>query len=181
MHEIQLQQQMKVGDDNGPYKWGVIAVWVAGDQYYFEREPFDEFWQLLDQEAEVFFAAVAAKSEPDPAGSPVEIPWLARLFPTVKAKMLDLSQDVAAGRIAEKVSRYKTLAAQESGARRAKEMLRAELLALAKDNEEVALPRGIRFKISTRNIAEQARKASVSKTLTVYVPQPAGAPAPSAA
>jgi predicted phage-related endonuclease len=178
MHEIQLQQQMKVGDDNGPYQWGVIAVWVAGDQYYFERDPFDEFWPLLEQEAEAFFAALAARSEPDPSGSPVEIPWLTRLFPTVKAKRLDLSHDPAANKIARKVSSYKALAAQESGARRAKETLRAELLALARDNEEVALPRGVRLKVATRSIAEQTRKASVSKTLTVHVPDGAGALAP---
>jgi predicted phage-related endonuclease len=170
MHEIQLQQQMKVGDDSGSYQWGVIAVWVAGDQYYFEREPFGEFWRLLEQEAEAFFAAVAAKSEPDPCGSPVEIPWLARLFPTVKRKSLDLSQDPSANAIAEKVFRYKTLAAEESGAKRARETLRAELLALARDHEVIALPGGVKVKVSTRSIAEQTRKASVTKTLVVHVP-----------
>ena len=170
MHEIQLQQQMKVGDDSGPYQWGVIAVWVAGDQYYFEREPFEEFGRLLEQEAEAFFAAVAAKSEPDPCGCPIEIPWLARLFPTVKRKSLDLSQDPSANAIAEKVFRYKTLAAEESGAKRARETLRAELLALARDHEVIALPGGVKVKVSTRSIAEQTRKASVTKTLVVHVP-----------
>jgi predicted phage-related endonuclease len=173
MHEIQLQQQMKVGDDRGPFEWGVIAVWVAGEQYYFEREPFDAFWRLLDQETEAFFAAVASKSEPDPSGSPVEIPWLARLFPTVRRKLLDLSQDPSAGKIAEKVTLYKTLAARENGAKRAKETLRAELLALARDHEVIALPRGIKVRISTRSITEQTRKASVSKTLSVIVPDAA--------
>jgi predicted phage-related endonuclease len=175
MHEIQLQQQMKVGDGNGPFQWGVIAVWVAGDLHYFEREPFNEFWQLLDQEAEAFFAAVAAKSEPNPAGAPVEIPWLARLFPTVKGKLLDLSRDPAASAIVEKVSRYKHLSGQESIAKKARESLRAELLALARDNDEVALPGGVRFKVATRSIAEQNRKGSLSKTLTVTVPEPARA------
>jgi predicted phage-related endonuclease len=179
MHEIQLQQQMKVGDDRGSYQWGVIAVWVAGEQYYFEREPFDAFWRLLDQEAEAFFAAVASKSEPDPSCSRIEIPWLARLFPTVKRKRLDLSQDPAANKIAEKASLYKTLAAQESDAKKAKEALRAELLALAKDHEVIALPRGVKVRVSTRSISEQIRKASVWKTLAVTVPGEAGAAAPS--
>jgi predicted phage-related endonuclease len=171
MHEIQLQQQMKVGDGSGCYQWGLIAVWVAGDLYYFEREPFDEFQLLLDREVEAFFAAVASRSEPDPSGSPMEIPWLTRLFPTVRAKRLDLSQDPSGNKIADKVLRYKTLSAQESGARLAKETLRAELLALAKDSEEVALPNGIKFKVATRTLAEQTRKRSVSKTLTVSVPE----------
>jgi predicted phage-related endonuclease len=180
MHEIQLQQQMKVGDEAGPYQWGVIAVWVAGDLHYFEREPFTEFWQLLEEEAEAFFAAVAAKSARARAGAPVEIPWRARLFPTVKGKRLDLSRDPAANTIAEKVSRYKHLSAQESGARKARESLRAELLAVARDNDEVALPGGVRFKVATRSIAEQARKGSISKTLMVTVPEPAGVVTPPA-
>jgi predicted phage-related endonuclease len=170
MHEIQLQQQMKVGDDSGPFQWGVIAVWVAGNQYYFEREPFQQFWPLLEQEAEAFFAAVASRSEPDPSGSPLEVPWLARLFPTVKRKSLDLSQHPSAWVVADKVSLYKTLAAQESRAKRAKETLRGELLALARDYEVIALPGGVKLRVSTRAVAEQTRKASVSKTLTVMVP-----------
>jgi predicted phage-related endonuclease len=166
-HEIQQQQQMKVGDDDGPYAWGVLAVWVAGAQYYFERRPLGEFWQLLDQEAEAFFAAVAAKSEPHPSGMAVEIPWLTRLFPTVKRKRRDLSRHPAGAAVARKVMLYKTLGGQESLARRRKETLRAQLLALAKDNEELLLPGGVRLRIATRTVAEQTRKASVSKTLTV--------------
>jgi hypothetical protein len=39
-HEIQLQQQMLVGDGTGPaYEWGVVCAWVAGEQHYFERKP----------------------------------------------------------------------------------------------------------------------------------------------
>jgi predicted phage-related endonuclease len=170
MHEIQLQQQMKVGDDDGSYTWGVIAAWVAGDLHYFERRPNEELWRLLEQEAEAFFAAVAARREPDPQGARVEVPWLARLLPTVEGKRLDLSRDPAAGAIAEKAAQYKILSVHESGARRAKETLRAELLALAKDHEEIALPGGVRVRVSTRAIAEQTRKASVSKTLTVVAP-----------
>jgi predicted phage-related endonuclease len=177
MHEIQLQQQMKVGDDNGPYHWGVIAVWVGGEQYYFEREPFDEFWRMLDQEAEAFFAAVAARSEPDPSGRALEIPWLAKLFPTVKRKRLDLSRDPAANRIADKVLRYRQLTVLESRARKSKETLRGQLLALVKDNEEVALPRGLKVRVATRAVGEQTRKPSVSRTLTVTVANPADAAA----
>lgn len=169
-HEIQLQQQMKVGDDSGSYKWGVICAWVGGNQFYFEREPIAELWDMLDTEAEDFFASVRNKEEPNPFGAPIEIPWFARLFPTVDGKVLDLSQDPAANKIAEKVSLYKYLKGEESGAKKAAETLRAELLAIAKDNEEVTLPYGVKVKVSTRNVAAQTRKASVSQTLTVYVP-----------
>ena len=87
---------------------------------------------------------------------------LARLFPTLKGKLLDLSQDPSATVIAEKVSLYKHLAAQESGAKKAKELLRAELLALARDHDAIALPCGVKVRVSTRTIAEQTRKASRS-------------------
>jgi hypothetical protein len=43
----------------------------------------------------------------------------------VKRKQLDLSQDPSASTIAKKVPLYKTLAAQESDAKRVKETLRA--------------------------------------------------------
>jgi hypothetical protein len=128
---------------------------------------------------EAFFAAVVSKSEPDPSGSSVEVPWQTRLFPTVKRKQLDLSQDPSASTIAKKVPLYKTLAAQESDAKRAKETLRAELLALARDHEVIGLPHSVKFRVSTRSIAEQTRKASVSKTLTVSVPGEAGTAAAS--
>jgi predicted phage-related endonuclease len=166
-HEIQLQQQMLVGGDDGPFRFGVLAAWVAGEMHYFERRPNVELWRQLELEADEFFAAVAARREPDPQGSAVEVPWLARLLPTVEGKRLDLSRDPLAGAIAEKASQYRALAAQESGARRAKEVLRAELLAVAKDHDEIALPGGITVRVSTRSIAEQTRKASVSRTLTV--------------
>src|SRR5262245_43707736 len=55
-HEFQLQQQMLVGDgDGGPFNWGVIAAWVAGDMYYFERKPIVELWTRLVTEAAAFF------------------------------------------------------------------------------------------------------------------------------
>src|ERR1700719_3590099 len=44
--EIQLQQQMYVGQDGHinqldgqHYLWGLICVWVCADLYYFERKP----------------------------------------------------------------------------------------------------------------------------------------------
>jgi hypothetical protein len=148
MHEIQLQQQMKVGDENGPYRWGVIAVWVAGDLYLFRARTLHRILAAAGGGGgSLLCGAVAAKSEPDPAASCV----------------------------VEKVSRYNRLSGQECDARKAKERLRAELLALARDHEEVALPGGITFKVATRSIPEQTRKGSLSKTLTVTVPEPAGA------
>src|SRR5882724_10027041 len=54
-HEIQVQQQMLVGDPSGDeannfgmYKWGVIAAWVAGEVHYFERKPIYDLWDRLN-------------------------------------------------------------------------------------------------------------------------------------
>src|ERR1700683_333407 len=74
-HEIQLQQQMLVGE-NEPYTWGVIAAWVAGDVYYFEREPIFDLWVRLKDEARAFFQSVSDRAEPDPFGAPIEVEWL---------------------------------------------------------------------------------------------------------
>jgi predicted phage-related endonuclease len=82
-HEIQLQQQMLVGDEGGEsYRWGLLVAWVAGELHYFERAPVKDLWAPLYQEAERFFADVQAKREPEPFGAPVELPLLAQLFPT---------------------------------------------------------------------------------------------------
>jgi hypothetical protein len=162
---------MMVGDGVTPYQWGIIPAWVCGSMHYFERAPVPEFWQKAEQAAAEFFDSVKAEQEPDPFGSPIEIPWFTKLFPTVEGKVLDLSQDPAANRIAEKVSMYKYLKEQESGAKRGAESLRAELLALAKDNELVALPYGVKIKVATRHTKEQTRKPSTSKTITVFVPE----------
>ena len=160
-HEIQLQQQMWVGDE-APYKWGVIAAWVAGEQYYFEREPVTEFWKMLNVEAQAFFDSVQLNDEPDPFGAPIEVPWFARLFPTVEAKVLDLSADDGAAKHADMAEAYVAAKDQENAGKRIAEPLRAKLLALAKDNQEVWLPGAIRVRIGGNE---------KSKRLSVYIPE----------
>jgi hypothetical protein len=54
-HEIQLQQQMFVGDEGGEsYRWGVLAAWVAGEVHYFERAPIADLWRRSTRKPSAF-------------------------------------------------------------------------------------------------------------------------------
>lgn len=165
-HEIQLQQQMHVGEGDGApvYEWGVIAAWVAGEVHYFERKPIFELWQRLQDEAGVFFKSVNARQEPDPFGVPIEVEWLTKLLPTMRGKVIDLSADTAAEPHALAVRAYRDAKEQENAGKRTAEPLRARLLALARDAEEVLLPAGIKVRIGGNE---------KSKRLNVYVPDDA--------
>ncbi len=172
--EIQLQQQIFVGDGelNPPhesYKWGLIAVWVCADLYYFERKPVPELWTELERKAVGFFSDVRSKREPDPFGSAVELPLLTKLFPTEPDKVLDLSVDPNHVKTSEKVSMYEYLKSDAAGAAANAEKIRVELLALAKDAERVLLPCGVSYRV---------KKSGRGKTIDPYIPEtPTAAPA----
>jgi hypothetical protein len=161
-HEIQLQQQMFVGDESGSFSWGVMATWVAGEVHYFEREPIPELWTTLLTGAAEFFASVKANVEPDPFGIPIELDLLTRVFPTVVGNIRDLTSEIGADKLAEMVSMYAYHREQTGSAAKEAERLRAQILAMARDAEEVHLPGGVRVTISmdTRG----------SKRIKVYVP-----------
>ncbi len=159
--EIQQQVQMFVGNGEQPYQWGVIAAWVAGEQHYFEREPIAEFWQKLYASAEGFFREVSDGAEPEPFGSPAEIPWLSTLFPIIKGNAIDLTAREDAGALAQLAVDYRNAKEQESGGKRTAEPLRAKLLAVLKDHDEATLLDGVRIRVSpVRN----------GKRIKVYVP-----------
>lgn len=160
-HEIQLQQQMLVGGEQS-YNWGVIAAWVAGDVYYFERTPIVNLWDRLNDEARIFFDSVIAKQEPDPFGAPIEVEWLTKLFPTERGKVIDLSADDGASVHADAARAYVIAKEGENAGKRIAEPLRAKLLALAKDAEEVWLPGAIKVTIGGNE---------KSKRLKVYIPE----------
>jgi hypothetical protein len=171
-NEIQLQQQMFVGDEAGEsYRWGQIAAWVAGELHYFERAPIPDLWRRLEQEAAEFWIAVTSKVEPEPFGAPVEIPWLTELLPTVKGNALDLSADPASEPTAQMIADYKYAKGQEGAFAKAAELLRARILALVKDHDEVVLPFGVKVNVSTTKMAAQQRAASIQKRIKVFVPE----------
>jgi hypothetical protein len=175
--ELQLQQQMYVGegDDkrgyefNSSYDWGLIAVWVCADMYYFERKPVPELWTDLERKAIAFFSDVRSKREPDPFGAAVELPLLNKLYPMQPGNVLDLSEDHDHIKTSEKVSLYDHLKSEKSGLEANVEKYRVELLALAKDAEYVKLPFGVSFKVK--------RVGRAGRTIDAYIPEtPTAAP-----
>lgn len=181
--EIQLQQQMYVGDGNEKlrpweeigsppdhYKWGLIVVWVCADLYYFERKPVPELWADLERRAIGFFSDVRSKREPDPFGTAVELPLLSLLFPTEPGKVLDLSTDPDHVKTCDKLSMYVHLKSEATGSAAGAEQHRIELLSLAKDAEKVLLPYGLSYRV---------KKSGKGKTIDPYIPEvPLASPPP---
>lgn len=165
-YEVQLQTQMFVGDGEEqnphPYEWGLIAVWVCADLYYFERKPIDDLWRTLDEKSYEFFRRVADGAEPDPFGAPVETPLMNRLFVPVKEKVLDLSNDVAHISTATEVRDYKKFEDDWRFNEAAAGELKAKLMALARDNETVLLPHGINYRI---------RRSGKGRVIVPYIPE----------
>ena len=178
--ELQLQQQMYVGEGElqmtpeyksaqPSYNWGLIAVWVCADMYYFERKPVPELWTDLERKAIAFFSDVRSKREPDPFGHPVELPLLNKLYPMQPGNLLDLSADPGHVKTSEKVSLYDHLKSEKSGLEANVEKYRVELLALAKDAEYVKLPCGVSFRVK--------RVGKAGRTIDAYIPEtPTAAP-----
>ena len=176
--EIQLQQQMYIGNDDGysgkephtgSYNWGLIVVWVCADLYYFERKPVGDLWTMLEREASYFFDSVKRKEEPDPFGAAVELPLLMHLFPTRPDSVLDLSADPDHIKTSEDVSMLKTMKEQASGSASVAEGLRIKLLALAKDYAFIKLPCGVSYRV---------KKSGKGKTIDPFVPDVPSAPPP---
>lgn len=165
-YEIQLQQQMLIGDGEKPFEWGVIAAWVCGEMHYFERKPIPEFWSALTEEAQKFFADVEAKAEPEPFGVPVEFPLLRECFPLIEGEKIDLTTHEDATKLLELMIQYKLAAETKSASETHSDLLRAQVLAVAKSAEELILPEGVVVRI---------RKAGKSgKRITVYRPEVGG-------
>jgi hypothetical protein len=166
-YEIQLQTQMYVGDGDErdwrwKYDWGLIAVWVCADLYYFERKPIHDLWKELDLKSCAFFDDIDEGREPDAFGAECEAPFIKSLFPDVTpAKELDFSADYDHVKTSEDVSMYQYHKDLVAGNCAPAERLRLKLLALARDAERVKLPCGVSYRI---------KKSGKGKTIIPYVP-----------
>lgn len=150
-YEIQLQQQMYVGDTQGGgygHLWGLIAVWCCAEMHYFEREPDNELWVQLTTRAQRFFDNVAARREPDPFGSLVELPFMRERWKPIAESTLDRREATDENaHLLERAALYASLDASAKADEKEAEKIKAELLAIAKDRETVWLPHGANFKI----------------------------------
>jgi hypothetical protein len=175
-HEIQLQQQMYVGDGERSFEWGTIALWCGGDMTYFHRKPMPYLWELFEKEAKQFFADVAAGKEPEPFGSPIEVPLLKQIYdkPTGEViNAIELLGEVEATKLAQMVMDADYQRVVRLAAEKVEESTKAKLLGLLKDADEMLLPQGIRV---TRTVGTSNYKAKAATTVTTvkvkaHIPQ----------
>jgi hypothetical protein len=176
MHEIQLQQQMYVGDGEKPYEWGVIALWCGGDMTYFQRKPMPDLWEKFEQEAKQFFDDVIAGREPDPFGSPVEMPLLKQLFTRQTGEIISAVEklgETEATKLAQRVADADYQRVVRLAAEKVEEKVKAELLGLLKEADEIELPQGIRVKrvVTTANYKAQPAQTRTSISVKSIIPQ----------
>lgn len=169
-YELQLQQQMFVGDEAGSYRWGVLAAWVCGEMHYFEREPLSDLWAELEKEAERFFDDVANGREPNAFGDAVELPLMQELFAVESGRTLDLSADPAARSYVQIVASYLSSGDAESFHKKEHKRLRAQIMALMNGADVLLLPGGTSVKATRGKRAGFTVKPTTTVTLKAYVP-----------
>lgn len=175
--EIQLQQQMLVGDGETPFAWGVVGAWVCGEMKYFERKPIPELWYAIETEAARFFADVEAKTEGEPFGEPVEMPLFSRLFAPVLGKTVDLTGHPRAAELASQAQLLGYHASERSSHEKAEKLIKAHFKALLADAEEAILPHGIHVHAKQQSRKAYSVQATTYTVIDVFVPDSVPAPA----
>jgi predicted phage-related endonuclease len=170
-NEIQLQQQMIVGDGEHNHEWGIMAVWVCGEMKYFERQIIDDLWREIEKEAALFFADVEAKNEGQPFGEPVEMPLLSELFPVRAGTSVDFSNHPKANQLAEQVRSIEKFGEARLFNEKAERAVKSLLKALMQDAEEATFLHGIKVRQKQISRAGYSVKPSSYATLEVYVPE----------
>lgn len=164
--ELQLQQQMIVGDGSASYGWGVIAVFVCGDMHYFHREPISGMAEAMNAAAEQFLTDVKNRNEPDPFGHPAEIPLLSQLERT-KGKEIDLDDEG----LARTVAAYSRDAGEVGALNKIQKARKARIMAALKDAEMLYLPHGVH--VEAKDVERGAYEVNASRYVSIkpYVPE----------
>jgi len=168
-HEIQLQHQLTVGDGQQPFGWGVIAAWVCGTMFYFERKRDDQMSALLIDNAVSMFLDLNRGNEPDPFGVGIEAPILNELFKPVPEQVLDLRGDANAGKWAELAVMWQQFKKDENFYAKAATDARDRLRSLIRNNETVLLPNQVTLKASARTMKEHVRRAASWTDIKVLI------------
>lgn len=174
--EIQLQQQMMVGDGEKPFEWGVLAVWLCGEMKYFERKPIPELWTQIEVAALSFFDDVEAKQEGEPFGEPVEVPLLAKVFPLVVGTKVDLTTHPRAAELAEQASLMRYHAEARAGHEKGEKAIKAMFKALLGEADEATLPNGIRIRQKQQSRAGYTVKPTTFTIIDAFIPDEAMLP-----
>lgn len=173
-HEIQLQQQMYVGDGAKPYDWGTIALWCGGDMTYFHRKPMPDLWATFEREAKEFFDDVKARNEPNPFGETCEVPLLKQLFNKPTGEIINAVEklgEAEATKLAQRVADADYQRVVRLAAEKVEDKVKAEVLGLLKEADELELPQGIRVKVTRSPRAGYTVKPTVSVTVKSHIPQ----------
>lgn len=175
-HEIQLQQQMYVGNGHIPFEWGSIALWCGGDMTYFHRKPMLDLWAKFEVEAMQFFDDVKAGREPEPFGAPVEVPLLKQIFDKPTGEIVNAVEklgEAEATKLAQRVADADYQRVVRLAAEKVEEKVKAELLGLLKEADEIEFPQGIRVKrtVTTANYKAQPAQTRTSISVKSYIPQ----------
>jgi hypothetical protein len=168
--EIQLQQQMMVGDGEKPFEWGVLAVWLCGEMKYFERKPIVALWDAISDGTHKFFDDVAAKVEGEPFGEPVEMALLGKLFPTKIGTTIDFTTHPRAADLAEQVRMMAYHASERSGHEKGEKAVKAMLKALMGDAEEATFLHGIKVRAKPQSRAGYTVKPTTFTVIEAFVP-----------
>ncbi len=172
--EIQTQQQMIVGDiskDRGPFKWGVIAVWVCGDMKYFERQPIPDLWVAINNEAVRFFADVDAKREGDPIGEPIERPLLDTLFAPKPGLTLDLSTRPDAEELTNQVKLMRHHGEVANSSEKEKKRIEAQVRAIIGSAEVAKLLGGVEVRATRVEKKGHTVKPHSYTQIRTFVPE----------
>ncbi len=165
-YEIQLQQQMYVGDGEKPFEWGVLSAWVGGEMFYFERRPIPELWDSFQVEAATFFEQVRCGIEPPAFGAVQEVPLMTKLFSPKAMTVLDYRESADATEWAQKVAMMDWHATERLGHEKGEKAIKAELVALMGPGgyEKALFPHGI-----NTTMKKQSRKGYVVKPTEFFV------------
>jgi len=174
-YEIQLQQQMFVGDGNGSqYQWGVLAAWCCGEMRYFERKPVPLLWDAFEEEAAKFFADVEARREGEPFGESIEMTLMNKVFQLTPKKVIDLRDDPDAFKLAEDIRLWDASRKERLLQEKTEDALKAKWRARVKDAEEVLFVNGIKINVTQVYRKGHEVKPSTYSRFDVYVPDNLG-------
>lgn len=172
--EVQTQAQLYVGNGTEPFTWGTISAWCAADQTYFHRKPMFDLWDVFEQKAAEFFENVKNRCEPEPFGSPIEVPLLKQLYDKPTGEVINAVEvlgEVEATKLAQLVMDADYQRVLRLAAEKVEENTKAKLLGLAKEADEIELPQGIRVEIKRAPRAGYTVKPSNTVSVKAHIPQ----------
>lgn len=164
-YELQLQQQMYVGDGVKPFAWGVLSAWVAGEMHYFERKPIPELWAEMEREAEAFFESLKTGQEPDPFGVAIELPFLTAV------ERIEEEVEYADADLARYARQLADARDDAKGCKQREDEAKVKLLAAMGSATRMKLPGGVFVNAQVSRVASYVVKDQVRTTLKVKIPE----------